>query len=191
MTPGWPATWWGNGVWSSRVSGRSIVSMDTLETDCVGMLLEREGAMLLRNAHCVRFVYAVPRCTGRRHSSGRAKPLPSFIVTAFGPRGGGSHRYIPPHSALCCVSSLHILATPERGNGALQPLGETSRSPDHHVPGRIPPTAYIHQLRPRLGNHHSPLGVFLPLPAMCLLIPLRRACSTSSTRLTATAACSV
>lgn len=108
MTPGWPATWWGNGVWSSRVSGRSIVSMDTLETDCVGMLLEREGAMLLRNAHCVRFVYAVPRCTGRRHSSGCAKPLPSFIVTAFGPRGGGSHRYIPPHSALCCVSSLHI-----------------------------------------------------------------------------------
>lgn len=108
MTPGWPATWWGNGVWSSRVSGRSIVSMDTLETDCVGMLLEREGAMLLRNAHCVRFVYAVPRCAGRRHSSGRAKPLPSFIVTAFGPRGGGSHRYIPPHSALCCVSSIRL-----------------------------------------------------------------------------------
>lgn len=190
MTPGWPATWWGNGVWSSRASGRSIVSMDTLETDCVGMLLEREGAMLLRNAHCVRFVYAVPRCTGRRHSSGRAKPLPSFIVTAF-VHVAEAVTVIYRRTPLSAAFHPSILATPERGNGALQPLGETSRSPDHHAPGRIPPTAYIHQLRPRLGNHHSPLGVFLPFPAMCLLIPLRRACSTSSTRLTATAACSV
>lgn len=148
---------------------------------------------MLRNLSSTRFVYAVPRCTGTngpRHSFGRAKPSPLLSYTAFAAHVSEAvtriYRRTPP-----VLRSILPICDTERGNGAIQPFRQTSRSPDHDVPGRIPSTAYIHQLRPRLGGHHPPLGLFPPPPAMYMLIPLRRASSTSWTRSTATAAYSV
>lgn len=147
---------------------------------------------MLRNPPITGFVYAVPRCTGLT-GQGTAlgvPSLPSFIFTAFAAHVSEAvtriYRRTPP-----VLRSIPPICDTERGNGAIQPFRQTSRSSDHDVPGRIPSTTYIHQLRPRLGGHHPPLGLFPPPPAMYMLIPLRRASSTSWTRSTATAAYSV